>query len=269
MKNKAEKLGFLLEYLYEKYNRREYVHPDPLEFLYDYKDICDREIIGLIASSLAYGKVDMILRSVETVLTAIEKPKTFVIETDFKEMKKKLRKFKHRFTGGEEIAGLLSSAGRIIKKYGSLEKCFFEIFISTNSMQDSLKLFAERIRKNAPVTISTLIPDPAGGSAFKRLNLMLRWMIRKDDVDPGGWSCLSPKFLIIPCDVHMHKIGLLLGFTGRKQVGMKTAVEITESFRKFAPDDPCKYDFCLTRFGIRDDMGLKEMEKLLPMKVFF
>ena len=94
------------------------------------------------------------------------------------------------------------------------------------------------------------MPSHTGGSAFKRLNLFLRWMIRDDDVDPGGWKGIPASKLIIPLDTHMHRISLSLGLTGRKQADMKTAVEITGSFKKIEKNDPIRYDFALTRIGI-------------------
>jgi len=93
------------------------------------------------------------------------------------------------------------------------------------------------------------------------MNLFLRWMVRKDRVDPGGWKGIPVSRLIIPLDTHMHKMGLLFGFTKRRQASMITAVEITEEFRKIAPHDPVKYDFSLTRLGIRKDMDIESFFK--------
>ena len=80
--------------------------------------------------------------------------------------------------------------------------------------------------------------------------MFLRWMVRKDAIDPGGWDQISPSKLIVPIDTHMHQVGLKLGFTKRKQANLTTALEVTSAFSKFSPDDPVKYDFSLTRVGI-------------------
>ena len=98
------------------------------------------------------------------------------------------------------------------------------------------------------------------GSACKRLNLFLRWMIRADGVDPGGWNMISASKLLIPLDVHMHRFSILLGLTERRHADLKTAREITESMKVFSPVDPVKYDFALTRLGIRRD---DDRERLL------
>ena len=97
------------------------------------------------------------------------------------------------------------------------------------------------------------------GSACKRLNLLLRWMVRRDDVDPGGWEGIAPSLLVIPLDTHMDAIGRSLGFTCRKQADLKAALEITDGFRKIAPHDPVRYDFSLTRFGIRNELEIKHV----------
>ncbi len=88
------------------------------------------------------------------------------------------------------------------------------------------------------------------------MNLFLRWMVRKDKVDPGGWEKVPLSKLIVPLDTHMHKISLALGLTIQKQANMRTALEITSGFKQYVPDDPVKYDFVLTRLGIRDDMDM-------------
>ena len=99
----------------------------------------------------------------------------------------------------------------------------------------------------------SLLPSPRAGSACKRHNLFLRWMVRSDAVDPGGWMDIPSAKLIVPVDVHMHRISLQIGLTKRKQANLRTALEITAAFRSIAPEDPVRYDFALTRLGIRND----------------
>ena len=113
-----------LERLYRKYNRREYVSPDPLQLLYEYDDPADREVVGLVASSLAYGRVVQILRSARTVLERMGEPAKFITESTPAKLRRTFSDFKHRFTTGEEMAALLAGAARAIKKHGSLGGCF-------------------------------------------------------------------------------------------------------------------------------------------------
>jgi uncharacterized protein (TIGR02757 family) len=243
-----------LDELYNKYNRREFVHPDPLEFLYRYDNLQDREIVGLISSSLAYGRVAQILKSVDTVLEKMKpSPFRFLIETGHEQLEVCFRDFKHRFTAGYEIAGLLTAAGRMIRDSGSLNSAFLENYNSRddNIIPASLD-FCKNLSFISKNSCCSLIPSYKGGSAFKRLNLYLRWMIRDDSVDPGGWKGIDTSKLIIPLDTHMHRISLQLGLTERKQADIKTAIEITESFKKIEKNDPIRYDFALTRIGINN-----------------
>ncbi|MFC1462976.1 TIGR02757 family protein [Verrucomicrobiota bacterium] len=246
-----------LDRLYRKYNRRKYVSPDPLQFLYDYTDVRDREIVGLIASSLAYGRVAQILRSVETVLEPMgPSPRAFLMRSRPRQVKGILAPFKHRFTAGDGLASLLAGIKRLVTRHGSLNQAFLSgMQKSDSSILPALKSFANRLN----CSDSHLVPCPSRGSACKRLNLFLRWMVRKDAVDPGGWTGVPKSRLIVPLDTHMANIGRTLGLTHRRSADMKMAIEITESFRKLAPRDPAKYDFALTRFGIRSDMEMRDL----------
>jgi uncharacterized protein (TIGR02757 family) len=244
----------ILDGLYERYNRRELVHPDPLEFLYEYDDPADREIVALVASSLAYGRVAQILRSIRIVLERIGGPARFVATVSADKMRRTLSGFKHRFATGDEVAGLLYAAGRVIAECGSLEKAFLASLSPTDSnVVAAVTAFSAGLRAAAGFD-SHLLPCPSRGSACKRLHLFMRWLVREDDVDPGGWGDVSPSLLVVPVDVHMHRICTALGLTARKSADLRTAVEITEAFKRFQPEDPVKYDFALTRLGIRDEL---------------
>jgi uncharacterized protein (TIGR02757 family) len=245
------------ELLYEKLNKREYVHPDPLEFLYSYDDIRDREIVGLISASLAYGRVAQILYSVSSILKKMgPKPSVYLKENSFETMKSSFDGFSHRFATGEKMASFLTGIKTVTQEFGSLEECFNVGLDKTEfTLFSGLSFFADRIRKYSPLCPGHLVPVPGRMSACKRFNLYFRWMIRHDAVDPGGWKSCSPAKLIIPLDVHMHRICLQLGFTKRRSADMKTAMEITRTFKEISPQDPARYDFSLTRLGIRDDLN--------------
>ncbi|MBA4386537.1 MAG: TIGR02757 family protein [Verrucomicrobia bacterium] len=246
-----------LEKLYREYNRREFVHPDPLEFLYGYSSPADRELVALVASSLAYGRVAQILKSVRKVLDRMGvSPRDYVESHSEAGLLKSLKGFKHRFTTDVEMASMLAGARRVIKEHGSLNG----FFVSGIASSDRTVLPAlEKFTAGIACCGKYLLPCPERGSACKRLNLFLRWMVRKDNVDPGGWKGVSPAQLVVPLDTHMAKIGRGLGLTRRNAADIRMAMEITDSFRVVSPDDPVKYDFALTRFGIRDDMEMKTL----------
>ncbi|MBN2061397.1 MAG: TIGR02757 family protein [Deltaproteobacteria bacterium] len=249
------KLKQELEKIYGFYNTRKWVHPDPLEFLYLYPDPRDMEIVGLIASSLAYGRVAQILKSVSSVLSHMgESPSEYLKKIHKRSLYAALGGFKHRFTNSENIVSMLLGIKNVIKKYGSLHSCFMEGMKANDvTIIPALSFLVKELRLSAESCPGCLLPFPGNGSACKKLNLFLRWMVRKDEVDPGCWEGISPSMLIVPLDTHMHRVSLKLGLTERKSGDIRTALEITEGFKKIAPEDPVKYDFALTRPGIRKD----------------
>jgi uncharacterized protein (TIGR02757 family) len=247
-----------LEELYRKYNRRKFVHPDPLEFLYRYDDLCDREIVAFVASSLAYGKVAYILKSVSYVLERmVPTPWIFLKRSSLKTMRQTFSGFKHRFTDGQKLSTMSYGVRKVLERHGSLNGCFSAgLNDHDDTILPALSAFTDELSVCADDQLEHLVPSPARGSACKRLNLFLRWMVRSDEVDPGGWKNVSPSKLIVPVDTHMHRVCQLLGITTRKQVDMGTATEITKAFRTIVPEDPVRYDFSLTRLGIREDADL-------------
>ena len=250
-----------LEQLFSLYQGRQWVHPDPLEFLYLYSDDRDREIVGLIASALAYGRVAQILKSVSAVLEKMgPSPANFLLSSTDAGLEKIFSGFKHRFTTAQDLIDLLCGARTVCKRFGSIHGCFVAAHRDQHdTVYEALCFLAGELGRANSRTSNSLLPLPARGSACKRLHLFLRWMVRQDDVDPGGWDHVSPSKLIVPLDTHMHRICSQLGMTGRKQGDLKTAMEITRAFRKLAPEDPVKYDFVLTRLGIRNDCDPGEL----------
>lgn len=246
----------ILEGIYSVYHKADYIHPDPLQFLHRYPLVRDREVVGLVASSLAYGRVGQILGSVSRVLDRMgSSPALFVVHATQEELGNTFRGFKHRFTTADELVELLHAMGRVISTYGSLHECFLlGDDPKEPDVSEALVNFAGRLRAFMGAAENSLLPCPERKSACKRLHLFLRWMVRKDEVDPGGWDGVSPSRLIVPLDVHMHRMGRVLGMTGRSQADLRTALEMTGEFRKIAPEDPVRYDFSLTRIGIRGDV---------------
>jgi len=243
--------------LYNQFTRREYVHPDPLEVLYDYPEAADREVAGLVAACLSYGRVRSILASVRDALSRMPSPRAWLTEATTDTLRDAFAGFRHRFATGEQMAALLLGARRLVERHGSLNAAFVARLTSGDeTVADALAGFAAELREAAGGLDAHLLPCPARGSACKRLHLFLRWMVRCDAVDPGGWAGVSPRQLVVPLDVHMHRICTALGLLRRKSPDLKAALEATAAFRRFAPNDPVRYDFALTRLGIRTDTDL-------------
>jgi uncharacterized protein (TIGR02757 family) len=249
-----------LDELYNLYNRREFVHPDPLEFLYRYDSAEDRELVALLASALAYGRVSLILRNVDRLLELLgPAPAAFLRKSSARKLSNTFPGFKHRFTTGEELGALLVGVKRVLEEYGSLNACFSRgMDRRQETVVPAMCLFTSELTGMTGRPCTFLLPDPANGSACKRLNLFLRWMVRRDRVDPGGWTGVPRSKLVVPLDTHMYKVGLALGFTRRGSADLRTALEITEGFKRIVPRDPVRYDFALTRLGIRNGVSLEE-----------
>ncbi len=250
-----ESLSRSLESLYLSYNKREFISPDPLQFLLDYPELEDREIVGMIASSLAYGRVSQILKSVSSVLAIMgPSPRVFLDRGSPKSWEGLFSGFKHRFSDEIDLLDLLSGMKVVLETYGTLDGAMSFALDEEKNILKCHQRFVEMILAGCRRERNTLLPRPERGSACKRLMLYLRWMVRRDQVDPGGWTSISPSQLLVPLDTHMHRISQALGFTARKSGDMRTAEEITDVFRRIRSDDPVRYDFALTRFGIHPDM---------------
>jgi len=245
-----------LDRLYARYNRREFICPDPLELLYRYSGPGDREIAGLLGALLAYGGVRQIVNSAADALARMGKrPGAFLRKSSSKDLQQAFAGFKHRWTTGPDIAALLSGVKRAIDRFGSLEAGFLAGFHpGDETILPALSTWVRLLRGGAGEAHRDLLSCPRQGSACKRLNLFLRWMARKDEVDPGLWPHVPASKLVVPLDLHMHRIALGWGLTKRQSPDLKAALEMTAAFRAISPDDPVRYDFALTRASMRGEL---------------
>lgn len=257
----------ILDALYATYHRREFVAPDPLQFLYEYEDPSDREVVALVASGLAYGRVAQILKSIAAALQRMGPPARFVRDNSRQSMRTALRGFKHRFNTGEELADLLFGLRGLVRRHGSMHQ-----FVAASLTQrdqtvlPALQALAAELHHAAGGPWNHLLCDPSRGGASKRLNLMMRWLCRRDAVDVGDWDDIPPAKLLVPLDVHMHRLCCSMGATTRRAADLKAVLEVTAAFAKIAPLDPVKYDFSLTRLGIRDEMPASDFVRFFESK---
>jgi uncharacterized protein (TIGR02757 family) len=244
-----------LEALRRRYHHRRFVKPDPVQVLYDYREVRDREIVALIASSLAYGNVKAMRPAIRRVLDILgPAPAETVHQQGDAWFSQRLRGFRYRFTTGRQIASLLAAVGAVLDAYGSLEACFARGLSPCNETTlPALGAFVDSLHNAAPRELGHLLPHPSGGSACKRLNLFLRWMVRRDAIDPGGWDCIEPRLLIMPLDTHVYQTARARRWTTRRTPDLKAALAVTAHLRSLCPEDPLRWDFAITRPGIRRD----------------
>jgi uncharacterized protein (TIGR02757 family) len=254
----TDDLREVLDALYETYTLPAYVHPDPVEFVRPFSELQDREIVALLAAGLSYGRVASILNSIADLLARIGPgPARFVDGASPAELSDVMAGFKHRWTGADDVAHLLLAIKRMRAESGSMHQAFLAGFdAGDDTILPALTRWVRRLRQGSEGR-NSLIADPGRGSACKRLLLFLRWMVRADAVDPGGWHGIPRSTLVVPVDVHMHRVGRALGFTDRANAAWTTALDITRGFARVCPEDPVKYDFALTRPGILSAADLR------------
>lgn len=255
-----EKIKNKLKYHYRAFDRTT-ISPDPLEFPHRFSSPPDIEIAAFISSVFAYGNVVQIINTLEKVFDIMgNDPANFVLEYNHKKDGKLFKNLKHRFYTGEDIASLFAGLNKIYNVYGSLNYLFLlYYFEKAENIKGALSFFSRNlttiVTKEAGYSsngIKFMFPDPLKGSACKRQNLFLRWMIRNDELDFGLWKEIPPNKLIIPVDTHIANISKYLKLTKRKNVSWQMAEEITNNLKKFDPNDPVKYDFALCHIGMRN-----------------
>ena len=258
-----EELKRRLDALYLQYDHR-HVTPDPLEFVRAQSGGPDREVVGIVASSLAYGNVQQIKKSLGVVLKVLgPRPADAVLHLDPGKARHELRGFKHRFNDGRDVACLLFFVRQMLEKAGSLEGFFASgDDPQAQDVATGLQSFSERALaldhgglyggKGLPRSagVRFFFPAPRSGSACKRLNLFLRWMVRSDGVDLGVWKSVDPSRLIVPLDAHVFSIARRTRLTRYRSPGWSMAVDVTRRLRSLDPKDPVKYDFAFHRMGL-------------------
>jgi uncharacterized protein (TIGR02757 family) len=248
-----------LDYHYKAFDKSS-ISPDPLQFLHLFKDEKDIEAMGFVASVFAYGNVAQIINVLNKfVQLSSNKPYAFIL--DFKRQDLKSETLIHRFYSKEDVSDFFVLVSKAYRDYGSLRKLFLSFYNPTEiNLKESISGFSnyfiedyKKINNKKELSIGSkfMFPLPEKGSACKRMNLFLRWMVRKDDLDFGLWKEIPPNKLVIPVDTHVARISRSLRLTKRKNVSWKMAEEITEKLKKFDSEDPVKYDFAICHIGIR------------------
>jgi uncharacterized protein (TIGR02757 family) len=251
----------ILNEFYADFDFEERLRHDPIEFPHRYKNRDDIEVAGFIASCLAYGKVELFKTVVEQILSLMGKhPASFLRDFDVGTERHRFT-FKYRFSESLDILCLLYILHKLLRNHSLIENAFMRHFSpgDPDTGRGITGLVAEIMSINTSVIygknirphgITHFFPTPEKGSACKRMNLYLRWMIRDRDIDFGLWKGIPKNKLVIPLDTHIARISRCLGFTRRASADWKGAAEITEALKKLDPEDPLKYDFALCHHGI-------------------
>jgi uncharacterized protein (TIGR02757 family) len=264
---RADRLRERLDALYVSYDQPDSV-ADPVNVVRRYRAPDDLEVAAFCAASLAFGRVASVIQSIETLLAAMgPSPAAFVRAFDPAEGTRRFAAFVHRWTRGPDIVALLWILRQMVERSGSIEGFFAEgDDPESPDIGPGLDAFSRRAlaidtscaygRGARPRPgVSYFFPCPSTGSGCKRLNLFLRWMVRRDGVDFGTWTRVSPSRLVVPLDTHVIRLGKCLGLTRYQSPGWKMASEITAALRVLDPHDPVRYDFSLCHVGMMGACG--------------
>lgn len=258
-----ERLAPLLKSLYQNFPHAERIKDDPVELPHRYTDPREIELVGWLAAALAYGRVDLFKAVIEKILALMEGgPYSYLARFDPARERPSFKGIYYRLNTADDLFCFVYMMSQVVQRFGSVGALFRSLyreeeadlgptlsrFIGVVSSIDSRPVYG---KKRIPDGLRQLLSSPEQGSACKRMNLYLRWMVRPSDgIDFGLWTEIPPGKLIIPLDTHIVRISRYLGLTRRKSPDWKMAKEITESLKGFDPVDPLKYDFGLCHLGI-------------------
>jgi uncharacterized protein (TIGR02757 family) len=268
IKNDQTKLW--LEEVLHEYSRKDFIFSDPLFVVHQFAGKADQELVALVTALFSFGNVKSIINTVQEILKPLgDNPKKSLLEMSPKEIEKIWKSAYYRFYKSEDIQFLFRRLKELLHQYDSLESAFIQN--PEQCMLANISKFRDLFLAGKPQSngLRFMFADPHSGTA-KRWHMFLRWVVRKDDVDLGLWLRVSKATLIQPLDTHLFQIGRSLGLTRRNSAGLLAALEMTERFRAWSPEDPIKYDFALCRLGIlkQRDLRLRSYRRLLKAAKF-
>jgi uncharacterized protein (TIGR02757 family) len=252
---KHYELKEFLEGLYSSYKHK-FSSKDPVWNVHKFSDEKDIELAGFLSAAFAYGSVDQINIFIEHLLSKTGyKPYEFTINFQKRKDKKHFKGLYYRFNTEDDIINIFSVVNKILIEHSSLKNAFMANYNRDddniiNALRHFIIMFKKYSAAKHDKYYHYLLPDPEKGSTCKRMNLFLRWMVRKDEIDFGIWNGVNSSKLIMPVDTHIARVSNRLKLVKRKTVDLKFAIELTEKLRQFDKNDPVRFDFALCHAGI-------------------
>ncbi len=248
-------LHTFLEEWYHKTNQDVFIASDPICIPHRFKKKQDIEIAGFFAAIMAWGNRATIINKCSLLMQLMDdSPHDFIrnaLDTDMK----RFEGFAHRTMNDTDVLYLIEFLRQWYSQHESLELAFSQkLKPQDETVYSGLSGFYDQVFSIEPVSVRTQkhIANPVKGSACKRLNMYLRWMVRQDNsgVDFGIWKTIKPSQLVCPLDVHVQRVALKLGLLNRKQSDWTAAATLTKALKEFDSDDPVKYDYALFGLGL-------------------
>jgi len=251
----AGEMKLFLDEKFLQYNNPSFILNDPVSIPRGFINRYDREISGFLTAAIAWGRRDLILRSSRLLIELMEnRPYEFIMSASENEFRR-FTGFVHRTFNGSDCIYFLKGLKYLYSHYNSMEEILLKGMETSGSLMDGLAYFRSFFFSLPHLTRNEKhFADIMKGSAGKRLNMFLRWMVRKDNrgVDFGIWDKIDPAQLYIPLDLHAGNTARHLGLLTRKVNDWKAVEELTDVLRQFDPDDPVKYDFALFGLGANE-----------------
>jgi len=250
-----EQLKNYLDLKVEKYNQIDFIDSDPIQIPHKFSKKEDIEIAGFLAATIAWGNRKMIIRNSNRMMDLLDNaPHEFIMGYQDSDLKN-FEGFVHRTFNSDDFTQFIKSLRNVYENHGGLEKVFTE-HQGESDLKETIFQFKNIFFEIDHQQRNTKhVSNPMKGSAAKRINMFLRWMVRDDKqgVDFGIWKGISPSKLSIPLDVHSGRIARELGMLTRKQNDWKAVAELDEQLRILDPNDPVKYDYALFGIGVFND----------------
>jgi uncharacterized protein (TIGR02757 family) len=253
-----EEILTLLEVKYQLYNTRRFIKTDPVSIPHRYKRKEDIEISGLLTALISWGNRKSILNSADRIMSYLEnEPFNFITTASVNEFRR-FNHFVYRTFNSDDLLFMIYALRNIYLEEGGLEPVALSSFNKNGEIETVISGLRNALLKTEHLKRSEKhLANPENGSAAKRINMFLRWMVREDksNVDFGIWKQIPSSALMCPLDIHSGNVARKLGLLGRKQNDWKAVEELTDKLRKFDKNDPVKYDFALFGMGVFEGWG--------------
>lgn len=242
-----------LEELAERYETENFIKDDPIQFPHRFKKTEDIEISAFLASLFAYGNRKVFIKKLDELFKIMgNQPLNYVIDFD----SALLKEFNYRFAKDFDVIEVFNILNKLYRQDGGLKNLFEYGYTIDNSilamLQTVTDYFYSNIKNEVGMGFYHLIPNPKNGGAIKRMNMFLRWMVRKGPVDLGVWNFINTSELLIPLDVHVARVSREMGLLKRSSNDFKAVLELTQNLKEFNPQDPVKFDFAIFGLGINE-----------------
>jgi uncharacterized protein (TIGR02757 family) len=248
-----DELKEFLEEKYNQYNCERFIESDPIQIPKQFEDPKDIEIAGFLAATIAWGQRKTIISNMNKLLDQMgNMPYDFIMQADEEDLDQ-FKDFKHRTFNGVDCVFFLKSLKNIYKNYKGLKFIFESAYKAYGTIPSAIQSFREKFFEIPyPERTQKHVADISKKSTAKRLNMFLRWMVRRDErgIDFGLWDDIAMKDLYMPLDIHSGNVARKLGLLKRKQNDWQAVEELTEKLREFDPNDPVKYDYALFGLGV-------------------